>query len=83
MDILLVKGPIVCSSSFLISIGEGYLDHNRCLFNIKSVSKEIKKEVNVKFLFCTPTKIVKFMFSKKATKIDEIFTIDLTLCSKC
>ena len=27
--------------------------------------------------------IVKFMFSKKATKIDEIFTVDLTLCSKC
>ena len=27
--------------------------------------------------------LVKFMFSKKATKIDEIFTIDLTLCSKC
>ena len=26
--------------------------------------------------------IVKFMFSKKATKIDKIFTIDLTLCSK-
>ena len=25
----------------------------------------------------------KFMFSKKATKIDEIFTVDLTLCSKC
>ena len=25
---------------------------------------------------------VKFMFSKKATKIEEIFTIDLTLCSK-
>ena len=25
---------------------------------------------------------VKFMFSKKATKIDEIFTVDLTLCSK-
>ena len=23
------------------------------------------------------------MFSKKATKIEEIFTIDLTLCSKC
>ena len=23
------------------------------------------------------------MFSKKATKIDKIFTIDLTLCSKC
>ena len=27
--------------------------------------------------------IVKFIFSKKATKIDEIFTVDLTLCSKC
>ena len=25
--------------------------------------------------------IVKFMFSKKATKIDEIFTNNLTLCS--
>ena len=34
-----------------------------------------------------PTKVsnrcIKVMFSKKATKIDEIFTIDLTLCSKC
>ena len=29
------------------------------------------------------TNKVKFMFSKKATKIDEIFTVDLTLCSKC
>ena len=27
--------------------------------------------------------IVKFMFSKKATEIDKIFTFDLTLCSKC
>ena len=27
--------------------------------------------------------IVKFMFSKKATIIDEIFTVDLTLRSKC
>ena len=26
---------------------------------------------------------IKFMFSKKATKIDEIFTVDLTLCNKC
>ena len=25
---------------------------------------------------------IKFMFSKKDTKIDEIFTADLTLCSK-
>ena len=27
--------------------------------------------------------LLKFMFSKKAIKIDEIFTINLTLCSKC
>ena len=27
--------------------------------------------------------LVKFMFSKKATRIDEIFTVDLTLCSNC
>ena len=27
--------------------------------------------------------LLKFMFSKEATKIDEIFTVDLTLCSKC
>ena len=26
---------------------------------------------------------IKFIFSKKATKIDEIFTDDLTTCSKC
>ena len=28
-------------------------------------------------------RIVKFVFSKKATKIDEIFTVHLILCSKC
>ena len=27
--------------------------------------------------------MLKLMFSKKATKISEIFTVDLTLCSKC
>ena len=27
--------------------------------------------------------MVKLIFSKKAAKIDEIFTVDLTLCSKC
>ena len=27
--------------------------------------------------------ILKIMFSKKATKIEEIFTVDLTVCSKC
>ena len=27
--------------------------------------------------------LLKFVFSKKATKIDEIFTVNLTVCSKC
>jgi hypothetical protein len=27
--------------------------------------------------------VLKLMFSKKATKIDKIITVDLTLCSKC
>ena len=27
--------------------------------------------------------LLKFVFSKMATKIDEIFTVDLTVCSKC
>ena len=27
--------------------------------------------------------ILKFMFSKKAMKIDEIFNVHLTLCSRC
>ena len=30
-----------------------------------------------------PANFLKFIFSKKATKMDEIFTVDLTLCSKC
>ena len=29
------------------------------------------------------TLVLKFVFCKKATKIDEIFTVDLTVCSKC
>ena len=28
-------------------------------------------------------KFIKAHLSKKATNIDEIFTVDLTLCSKC
>ena len=32
-------------------------------------------------MFLSPR--LKFMFSKKATKIDEVFTVDLILCSKC
>ena len=34
-------------------------------------------------LLLADTLQLKFMFYKKATKIDEILTVDLTLCSKC
>ena len=42
----------------------------------------------VGYLFSTNLKpriyfVVKFMFSKKATKNDEIFTVDLTLTTYC
>ena len=33
-------------------------------------------------LIMTGKTFVKFMLSKKATKIDKIFTVNLTLCSK-
>ena len=33
-------------------------------------------------LVCRENLVLKFMFSEKATKIDEIFIIDMTLCSK-
>ena len=31
----------------------------------------------------TKENILKFMFPKKPTKIEKIFTVHLTLCSKC
>ena len=34
-------------------------------------------------MISTKFRFVKFVFSKKATKIDEIFTVDLTACSMC
>ena len=34
-------------------------------------------------LMSTSIVALKFVFSKKATKIDKIFIVDLTVCSKC
>ena len=39
--------------------------------------------VMVSFHFRSVLCNVKFKFSKKTTKIDEILTFDLTLCNKC
>ena len=47
---------------------------------------ELSYDVFLKFSFW-PFEVnevkLKFMFSKKATKIDEIFTVCFTVCSKC
>ena len=37
---------------------------------------------SVPTLFFNTFLVVKFMFSRKATKFDKIFSIDLTICSK-
>ena len=39
------------------------------------------EQMYIGFNKCTDK--LKFMFSKKATKFDKIFTVHLTLCSKC
>ena len=57
----------------------------------KTVSEMLRKIHNLIWSFVLPSCCrliiygsfnVKLMFSKKATKIDEIFTVDLTVCSK-
>ena len=50
---------------------------------IKKHTQRQKKKVYYDFMMFGDSSTVKFMFSKKATKIDELFTVDLTLCSKC
>ena len=45
--------------------------------NWSEIERTVEKEVCI-----VPIGFVKVMFSKKATKIDEIFIVDLTLCSK-
>ena len=63
---------------------------NSLNYPIESKVRKIRsKIVGTKFLIMyhcfdySHTYHVKLMFSKKATKIDNIFTVDLTLCSKC
>ena len=48
---------------------------------MRSYFHQVKNwHTNLSLLCFSP---LKFMFSKKATKIDEIFTVDFILCSKC
>ena len=49
-------------------------------FNEKNKTETVKFQ---KQKIDSPLSGVKLMFSKMAAKIDEIFTVSLTLCSKC
>ena len=48
----------------------------------RSSRPSVEKKVSNQPTISHELHVVKFMFSKKATKIDKIFTVDLTLCSK-
>ena len=43
--------------------------------HVRQAPEQSLNKINIKTL--------KFVFSKKTTKIDKICTVDLTLCSKC
>ena len=50
-----------------------YINKNTIFYGKKITKSDLHNDFSCYF---------KFMFSKKATKIDAIFTVDLTLCSK-
>ena len=62
-------------------------------FQISTLKKSKQRYYLFGFAFWSPTDVtkhtkfisnsLKFVFSKKATKINKIFTVHLTLCSKC
>ena len=51
--------------------------------NFIKFSKTVSYEVNLAAQSSPSEVLLKFMFSKKATKIDKIFIDDLTLFNKC
>ena len=51
-------------------------------FDFQSQSLSCSSEVKLYFMYILRL-ILKFMFSKKATKMDEIFTVDLTVTTYC
>ena len=58
------------------------------LFILFVLSSQILLKISVisiilTFMYLVALNLLKFMFSVKATKIDEIFITDLTLCSAC
>ena len=65
---------------FITMIIRAFYDYNYC--KNKFEQKKEKSTIPQFFLSSGLSKL-KFTFSKTATKIDKIFTINLTLCSKC
>ena len=58
---------------------DGTVDHRREMIEWKFAQMDL--DHNGKRI--SKDNELKFVFSKKATKNDKIFTVDLTLCSKC
>ena len=65
---------------FKISVFKKGSKEEPCLIIIFLAVSVSKNQSKFKMVFVL---LLKFMFSKKATKIDEILIFDLKLCSKC
>ena len=71
---------LLCVSSSCCIAFKSYMSHIH-IINLNQLDKMLFSScIDLHYKLITD---LKFMFSKKATKIDEIFTVDLTLCSKC
>ena len=86
---------ILAANKIIVSVKSYYIDlviSVRQDYHIMAAAGSISQDLcKTKVLPVLPTTaplqsaifhLIKFMFSKKATKIDAIFTVDLTLCSK-
>ena len=74
-----VKKTIPSQYSLKKGICFRVLGHNYIIFEEKIIITGIP----ISSAFQTRILFIKFVFSKKATKIDKIFTVDLTLTTQC
>ena len=61
----------------LLALPKSLSFHRTCL-DVLNMSMAFVRSTNFVFIA-----LLKFVFSRKATKIDEIFTVDLTLTTQC
>ena len=77
----MVRVLYTCRHTMLCA-DEFYFSWSMNVHNIKAIRKLLCIICWNMYILCIFLS-VKFMFSKKATKIEEIFTVYLTLCSNC